>query len=55
MMSSGVKIRSGGPRSAIPAELSHLEEALGAAEMGPLPQEALDELNTVYAAAFGGM
>ncbi len=37
------------------AELSHLEEALGAAEMGPLPQEALDELATLYAAEFGGM
>jgi L-galactose dehydrogenase/L-glyceraldehyde 3-phosphate reductase len=35
------------------AELSHLDEALAAAEMGPLPQEALDELNTVYAAEFG--
>ncbi len=37
------------------AEQSHLEEALGAAEMGPLPQAALDELNTLYAAEFGGM
>ncbi len=37
------------------AELSHLEEALGAAEMGPLPQEALDELGTLYAAEFGGL
>ncbi|MCH8002007.1 MAG: aldo/keto reductase [Proteobacteria bacterium] len=37
------------------AELSHLEEALGAAEMGPLPQEALDELNTLYAAEFGAL
>jgi len=37
------------------AELSHLEEALGAAEMGPLPQEALDELATLYAAEFGAM
>ena len=35
------------------AELTHLEEALAAAEMGPLPQEALDQLNTVYAAQFG--
>jgi L-galactose dehydrogenase/L-glyceraldehyde 3-phosphate reductase len=34
------------------AELSHLDEALAAVEMGPLPQEALDELNTVYAAEF---
>ncbi len=37
------------------AELSHLEEALGAAELGPLPQEALDELNTLYAAEFGAL
>jgi L-galactose dehydrogenase/L-glyceraldehyde 3-phosphate reductase len=37
------------------AELSHLDEALAAAEMGPLPQEALDELNTVYAAEFGAL
>ena len=37
------------------AELSHLEEALGAAEMGPLPQEALDELDTVYTAEFGAL
>ncbi|MCH8925910.1 MAG: aldo/keto reductase [Proteobacteria bacterium] len=37
------------------AELSHLEEALGAAEMGPLPQQALDELNTLYAAEFGAL
>ena len=37
------------------AELSHLEEALGAAEMGPLPQEALDALNTLYAAEFGAL
>ena len=37
------------------ADLAHLEEALGAAEMGPLPQEALDELATLYAAEFGGM
>ncbi len=36
-------------------ELAHLEEALGAAEMGPLPQEALDELKTLYAAEFGGL
>ena len=35
------------------AELSHLDEALAAAEMGPLPQAALDQLNTVYAAEFG--
>ncbi|MCH8808236.1 MAG: aldo/keto reductase [Proteobacteria bacterium] len=37
------------------AELSHLEEALGAAEMGPLPQEALDALNSLYAAEFGAL
>ncbi len=35
------------------AELSHLDEALAAAEMGPLPQAALDQLNTAYAAEFG--
>ena len=35
------------------AELAHLDDALAAAEMGPLPQEALDQLNTVYAAEFG--
>jgi L-galactose dehydrogenase/L-glyceraldehyde 3-phosphate reductase len=35
------------------AELTHLDDALAAAEMGPLPQEALDRLNTVHAAAFG--
>ncbi len=37
------------------AELAHLEEALGAAELGPLPQEALDALGTVYAAEFGAL
>ncbi len=37
------------------AELSHLDEALCAADLGPLPQEALDELNTLYAAEFGGL
>ena len=37
------------------AELSHLEEALAAAEMGPLPQAALDQLNTAYAAEFGDL
>ena len=35
------------------AELSHLEEALAAAEKGPLPQQALDRLDTAYAAEFG--
>ena len=34
------------------AELSHLEEALAAAEMGPLPDEALAELRQVYAGGF---
>jgi L-galactose dehydrogenase/L-glyceraldehyde 3-phosphate reductase len=37
------------------AELAHLDEALAAVEMGPLPQEALDQLNTVYAAEFGNL
>ena len=37
------------------AELSHLEEALAAAEKGPLPQAALDQLNTAYAAEFGAL
>jgi L-galactose dehydrogenase/L-glyceraldehyde 3-phosphate reductase len=35
------------------AEISHLEEALAAAEMGPLPDEALAELGTVYEKGFG--
>jgi D-threo-aldose 1-dehydrogenase len=35
------------------AELGHLEEALAAAEMGPLPEEALAELREVYARGFG--
>jgi aryl-alcohol dehydrogenase-like predicted oxidoreductase len=35
------------------AELAHLEEALGAAEAGPLPQEALDKLDAVYESGFG--
>jgi aryl-alcohol dehydrogenase-like predicted oxidoreductase len=35
------------------AELSHLEEALAAAGMGPLPDEARAELRAVYAAGFG--
>jgi aryl-alcohol dehydrogenase-like predicted oxidoreductase len=35
------------------AELSHLEEALAAAEMGPLPEEAMKELAAVYGANFG--
>ncbi len=37
------------------AELSHLDEALAAAEKDPLPQEALDRLNTAYAAEFGAL
>ena len=35
------------------AELAHLEEALAAAEMGPLPDEALRELAEVYEGNFG--
>jgi hypothetical protein len=35
------------------AELAHLDDALAAAEMGPLPRDALDQLNTVHAAVFG--
>ena len=35
------------------AELGHLEEALAAAEMGPLPDEALAELGAVYQEGFG--
>jgi aryl-alcohol dehydrogenase-like predicted oxidoreductase len=34
------------------AELSHLEEALAAAEMGPLPDEALAALRAVYERGF---
>ncbi len=34
------------------AELGHLEEALAAAEMGPLPDEALAALNAVYESGF---
>jgi D-threo-aldose 1-dehydrogenase len=34
------------------AELSHLEEALAAAEMGPLPDEALPELRALYERGF---
>ena len=37
------------------AEIAHLDEALAAAEMGPLPQAALDQLNTAYAAEFGNL
>jgi L-galactose dehydrogenase/L-glyceraldehyde 3-phosphate reductase len=35
------------------AELGHLEEALAAAEMGPLPDDALAALREVYASGFG--
>jgi L-galactose dehydrogenase/L-glyceraldehyde 3-phosphate reductase len=35
------------------AELGHLEEALAAAQMGPLPDEALRELEAVYRGNFG--
>jgi D-threo-aldose 1-dehydrogenase len=35
------------------AELDHLEQALAAAEMGPLPEEALAALREVYASGFG--
>jgi D-threo-aldose 1-dehydrogenase len=35
------------------AELSHLEEALAAVEMGPLPKDALDRLQPLYASDFG--
>jgi L-galactose dehydrogenase/L-glyceraldehyde 3-phosphate reductase len=35
------------------AELAHLEQALAAAEAGPLPDEALAALREVYAAGFG--
>lgn len=35
------------------AELSHLREALGAAEMGPLSEEGLAKLDSVYDANFG--
>jgi D-threo-aldose 1-dehydrogenase len=34
------------------AELAHLEEALAAAEMGPLPEEALAEVSEVYDSNF---
>ena len=35
------------------AELSHLEEALAAADMGPLPAEAVARLQTLYESNFG--
>jgi len=36
------------------AELSHLDEALAAFALGPLPQEALDRIAAVHASDFGG-
>lgn len=30
------------------AEIDHLQEALGGAELGPLPHEALEKINQVY-------
>jgi aryl-alcohol dehydrogenase-like predicted oxidoreductase len=36
------------------AEPGHLEEALAAEQLGPLPQAALDALDRVYAAGFEG-
>ena len=35
------------------AELSHLEEALAGADMGPLPAEAVARLQTLYDSSFG--
>jgi aryl-alcohol dehydrogenase-like predicted oxidoreductase len=35
------------------AELHHIDEALAAAEMGPLPQDALDRLDALYESDFG--
>jgi L-galactose dehydrogenase/L-glyceraldehyde 3-phosphate reductase len=35
------------------AEFRHLEEAITAAEMGPLPQAAIEALNALYATDFG--
>ena len=37
------------------AELSHLDEALTAAEMGPLPQEGLDAIHELVDSGFGGL
>ncbi len=37
------------------ATLSHLEEALGAAEMGPLPEPALDRLDRFHGTEFAGL
>ncbi len=35
------------------AELAHLDQAIEAADMGPLPREALDALDTLYERNFG--
>lgn len=35
------------------AELAHLDEALGAADLGPLPEDALGRLDTVWRTNFG--
>lgn len=35
------------------AELDHLEQALAAADMGPMPEDGLDDLAALYAANFG--
>ena len=35
------------------AELDHLEQALGAQEMGPLPGDALDAIHALVATDFG--
>jgi L-galactose dehydrogenase/L-glyceraldehyde 3-phosphate reductase len=35
------------------AEPGHLEEALAAADLGPLPADAIDQLDAVYASDFG--
>jgi len=37
------------------AELSHLDEALAAVEMGPLPQEGLDAIHELVDSGFGGL
>ncbi|MCH7593732.1 MAG: aldo/keto reductase, partial [Chloroflexi bacterium] len=35
------------------AELDHLDQALGAQEMGPLPEEVLDAIHALVATDFG--
>jgi hypothetical protein len=35
------------------AELDHLEQAIAAAESGPMPKDGLDDLATLYDANFG--